>query len=116
MLSYETQLDLKRNVVVNAYRNYSSLSPSTFLPCRNDNIVRYPRVINTRYTINYPFPSSIWLSHKNYTTFRASTQKVAKASGNLHSGGKASLVENWFQSNRQASRDGHRGMNTGEQV
>lgn len=70
MLSYETQLDLKRNVVVNAYKNYSSSPPFSFLPYSNDNdAVRYPRVIDTRYTIDDPFPSSIWLSHQNYATF-----------------------------------------------
>lgn len=70
MLSYETQLDLKRKVVVNAYQNYSSSPPVTFLPRSNDNaIIRYPRFIDTLYTIDDPFPSSIWLSHKNYTTF-----------------------------------------------
>jgi tRNA (uracil-5-)-methyltransferase len=37
MLSYETQLDLKRKVVVNAYQNYSSSPPVTFLPRSNDN-------------------------------------------------------------------------------
>lgn len=30
MLSYETQLDLKRNVVVKAYQNYSSMSSFLF--------------------------------------------------------------------------------------
>ncbi|KAA1475389.1 S-adenosyl-L-methionine-dependent methyltransferase [Dentipellis sp. KUC8613] len=32
MLSYETQLDLKRDVVVKAYQNYSDLSPSVIPP------------------------------------------------------------------------------------
>ena len=70
MLSYETQLDLKRKVVVNAYQNYSGSPPVTFLPRSNDNlIVRYPRVIDTLNTIDDPFSSSIWLSHKTYTAF-----------------------------------------------
>jgi hypothetical protein len=69
MLSYETQLDLKRNVVVKAYRNYSSVSPSTFFSSWNDDIARSPRIVDTRNTTHDPFPSSIWLSHQNYATF-----------------------------------------------
>src|SRR5712671_5268993 len=107
MLSYETQLDLKRDVVVKAYRSYSSLYPSTFLACSNDVMVRSPRVINTYNTSNNSIPTSIWLSHQNHTTFRSPSQKIAKARAICQRGGMAIVVEDRFQPNRQASGDGH---------
>ena len=64
MLSYETQLEFKRNVVVKAYKNYSSMSlrrlPHRILRFCRSSAVQYPW--NTAY---HWFTVAIWLPYEN---------------------------------------------------
>lgn len=66
MLSYETQLDLKRTVVVKAYQNFSGagfLSPTTFT-CLTQ--CRFTRIFDTADTWYHRIAFTIWLPHENH--------------------------------------------------
>ena len=68
MLSYATQLNYKREVIVKAYNNFSSVCIFGFeVP-----IKRFDRsftLFNTRDPTNYWLSVGVWLSHKDHPSF-----------------------------------------------
>lgn len=80
MLTYAKQLDLKRETVVEAYKNYSGLFSvsiqryslrAQFLVVRRNFPSGYPR-----HTVDYRLPSAIWLQDEIDAAFPTTTTVV----------------------------------------
>jgi tRNA/tmRNA/rRNA uracil-C5-methylase (TrmA/RlmC/RlmD family) len=78
MLSYETQLDLKRTVVVKAYRNFSGTNLVSPRPFNCLSRCRYTGFIDAAYTRDCCIALTIWLPHKNHSTLRRSSEKISE--------------------------------------
>lgn len=125
MLSYEKQLDLKRDVVVKAYQNYSSSSSFSssiclhlaltwgYKPCLSYTR-RYqyrPRPLDCpRDWLYRRLSPSIRVPYKDYSTFCSAAEEVFEDVSGGKARGQAGLAEDRVQRDREEDCDGHRSV------